>query len=394
MASWDLLFVALAALHGAALLAVPTLPIIAIGIWWNSNTIAHNFIHRPFFHARSLNLTFSAFQSVMMGIPQTLWRDRHLAHHKGAEWHLRVSPQLAIESALILAVWVAIATTNPQFFITVYVPGYLAGLGLCALQGHYEHAGATTSHYGWLYNALCFNDGYHVEHHAYPGVHWSALPRRVVGDARASRWPALLRWLDAFSLDSLERLALRWQWLQRFVLNVHRQALRLLLRELPPLRRIAVVGGGLFPRTVLLLRELVPAAQIVVIDASHPNVETARRMVGDDVTFEHAYFSATDSCAGFDLLVIPLAFQGDRAAIYRRPPAPAVLVHDWLWHRHGRGCRVSLALLKRLNLVTSVPAGDLQPSRTLSLRRLPAVAFGEGGRPASSALRPASRPRP
>jgi hypothetical protein len=351
MAGWDLLLVALAALHGAALLAVPTAPLIAIGLWWNSNTIAHNFIHRPFFRRRSLNVAFSALQSVTMGIPQTLWRSRHLAHHQGAEWRLRLSPQLAGESALIAALWVALATTNPAFFVTVYLPGYLAGLGLCALQGHYEHAAGVTSHYGRLYNLLCFNDGYHVEHHANPGVHWTALPRRRAPLAHASRWPALLRWLDALSLDSLERLALRWRWLQRFVLDVHRAALRPLLRELPPLHRIAVVGGGLFPRTVLLLRELVPAAEIVVIDASQPNVDTARRIVGPEVTFERAHFCATDSCAGFDLLVIPLAFQGDRAAIYRRPPAPAVLVHDWLWHRRGHGRRVSLALLKRLNLV-------------------------------------------
>lgn len=351
MAGWDLLLVALAALHGVALLAVPTVPLIAIGIWWNSNTIAHNFIHRPFFRTRSLNVTFSAVQSVTMGIPQTLWRSRHLAHHKDEAWQPRFSPQLAGECAAIGALWIALGTINPAFFVTVYLPGYFLGLALCGLQGHYEHAAGVTSHYGRIYNLLCFNDGYHVEHHANPGVHWTALPQRLVPRAHASRWPALLRWLDTCSLDSLERLTLRWRWLQRFVLNVHRTALTALLRELPPLRRIAVVGGGLFPRTVLLLRELVPAAEIVVIDASQPNVDTARRIVGPEVRFECALFSAGDSCSGFDLLVIPLAFQGDRAAIYRRPPAPAVLVHDWLWHRRGRGHLVSLALLKRLNLV-------------------------------------------
>jgi hypothetical protein len=56
------------------------------------------------------------------------------------------------------------------------MPGYLAGLGLCLLQGHFEHAGGTTSHYGWLYNRLFFNDGYHVEHHRRPGIHWTQLP--------------------------------------------------------------------------------------------------------------------------------------------------------------------------------------------------------------------------
>jgi hypothetical protein len=351
MAGWDRLLVALAALHGAALFAVPSLPLVAIGIWWNSNTIAHNFIHRPFFRTRSLNLAFSAMQSVTMGIPQALWRSRHLAHHKGEAWQLRLSPQLAGECAAIAMLWIALGVFNPAFLVTVYLPGYFLGLALCGLQGHYEHAAGTTSHYGRIYNLLCFNDGYHVEHHANPGVHWTMLPQRVVPLAHVSRWPPLLRWLDAFSLDSLERLALRWRWLQRFVLDVHRTALKALLRELPPLHRIAVVGGGLFPRTVLLLRELVPAAEIVVIDASQPNVDTARQLVGPEVVFQRALFSAGDSCSGFDLLVIPLAFQGDRAAIYRRPPAPAVLVHDWLWHRRGRGHRVSLALMKRLNLV-------------------------------------------
>lgn len=342
---------ALAAGHGALLVVAPTAPLIAIGVWWNSNTIAHNFIHRPFFRARSLNVLFSACQSVLIGIPQTLWRDRHLAHHADRLWRWRWSRQLAAEIGLIAAAWLVLLIASPDVFAAVYVPGYLSGLALCAVQGHYEHVGGTTSHYGRLYNVLCFNDGYHVEHHARPGVSWTALPRTVCPEARASRWPPLLRWLDAFGLDALERLVLRWRWLRRFVLDSHRAALKALVGELPPLRRVAVIGGGLFPRTALLLRELAPTAQIVVIDASRANVETARPLVNGPVIFQHARFSATDRCDEFDLVVIPLAFQGDRAAIYRRPPAPAVLVHDWLWRRRGSGRRVSLMLLKRLNLV-------------------------------------------
>ena len=42
---------------------------------------------------------------------------------------------------------------------------------------------------------------------------------------------------------------------------------------------------------------------------------------------------------------------GDRRAIYARPPAPIVLVHDWIWRRRGESRIVSLALLKRINLV-------------------------------------------
>ena len=54
---------------------------------------------------------------------------------------------------------------------------------------------------------------------------------------------------------------------------------------------------------------------------------------------------------GFDVVVFPLAFSGDRPAIYRDPPAPVVFVHDWIWRRRGDGVVISLLLLKRLNRV-------------------------------------------
>src|SRR5580704_13771356 len=96
----DTTLVTLAALHGAMLLLWPSAPLIALGIWWNSNTIAHNFIHRPFFQSAAINRMFSAALSILLGIPQTLWRDRHLAHHAGVAWRLRVSRRLVIETAL------------------------------------------------------------------------------------------------------------------------------------------------------------------------------------------------------------------------------------------------------------------------------------------------------
>ena len=45
----DSLLVALAALHALVLVVWPLAPVIAVGVWWNANTVAHNFIHRPFF---------------------------------------------------------------------------------------------------------------------------------------------------------------------------------------------------------------------------------------------------------------------------------------------------------------------------------------------------------
>jgi Fatty acid desaturase len=347
----DALLVSLAAVQAAVLVVWQLTPVIAAGIWWNSNTIAHNFIHRPFFRSGSMNRLFSAALSVLLGIPQTLWRDRHLAHHAGVQWRFRISRQLGIETALILCLWTALALLRPRFFLLAYIPGYLAGLGLCALQGYWEHAaGRPTSHYGWVYNFLCFNDGYHAEHHADPAVHWTNLPHRVEAGATTSRWPALLRWLDVPPLEFLECLVLKSRWLQRFVLQSHRRAFRVLLPQLGPVRRATIVGGGLFPRTALILQELLPEAHLTIVDSNPRNLETARALLGGNIEYCNERYVPGES-RDCDLVVIPLSLDGGRTAIYRRPPSPAVLMHDWIWHRRGTGTIVSAVLLKRLNLV-------------------------------------------
>lgn len=355
----DRVLVGLAGLHGAVVCAAPSALVIAVGIWWNSNTIAHNFVHRPFFRVRSLNVLFAIGQSALLGVPQTIWRERHLAHHAGRRWRPRWSLALAAELVTVAGVWTAIGLAAPAFFAAVYLPGYLGGLVLCAVQGHYEHAGATTtSHYGRLYNLLCFNDGYHVEHHACPGVHWSALPGRVQPHARASRWPALLRWIDAIDLERLERLVLRSPWLQRFVVAAHRRAFRGLMAEFAATRRVAIVGGGLFPRTAIVLHQLLPDAELIIVDANARNLDAAEAFIGRSseglrraVRFRHERFPAEPPIDDIDLLVVPLAFEGNRQDVYARPPARAVIVHDWLWRPRGRSRVVSALLLKRLNLV-------------------------------------------
>jgi len=347
---WDALLIALALLHGVLLFIVPSAPVIALGVWWNSNTIAHYFIHTPFFRSRRLNAGFGLCLSALLGIPQTVWRDRHLAHHAGLPWSPRLSTGLVAELALVLAIWTYLGALHSRFFLTVYLPGYAVGLCLCCLHGYYEHARGTISHHGRLYNLLFFNDGYHVEHHVAPGTHWTRLPARIIADAPISRWPAVLRWLDAFSLESQERWVLRSKLLQRFLLHRHEQAFRRLLPYVPDTCRVAVVGGGLFPRTLLVLRRLLPDVEIVVIDRSAENLETARRFLGEEFRSVHACYEPA-LVANCDLTIIPLAFVGDRQAIYSHPPTPAVIIHDWLWRRRGRSTIISLLLLKRLNLV-------------------------------------------
>jgi hypothetical protein len=325
--------------------------IIALGVWWGSNTVAHFFIHRPFFQHRLANQAFAAGLSVLLGIPQSLWRDRHLAHHAGGHRALAVSGEIVLQAMLVLALWAAMAASSPAFFLVTYLPGYLGGLALCALHGHYEHAGGTTSHYGTLYNALLFNDGYHVEHHAHPGVPWNRLPQLRAPAARTSRWPAPLRWMERFSLDSLERIVLHVPPLQRFVLRTHARAFRSFLPTWPPVDRVAIVGGGLFPRSYLILRDLLPSARFTIIDADASNLARAGALV-DPSTVELVHERFHERPRGrYDVLVIPLSFDGDRSVLYAHPPAPIVVVHDWIWRNRGDSRIVSLALLKRINVV-------------------------------------------
>jgi hypothetical protein len=347
---WDAVMVVLAAVHLAVVMSMPTVPVIALGLWWNANTISHNFIHRPFFRRRSANWLFTIYLTALLGIPQSLWRDRHLAHHAGVQHHVRLSSELAMQLAVVAALWVAAAAYAPGFLLYVYGPGYAAGLVLCWLHGYYEHARGGTSYYGQLYNILFFNDGYHTEHHAHPDVHWTRLPE-YHESTDVSAWPAPVRWVEAFSLHALERAVLKSRILRRFVLETHARALRGLLKGHVPVDRVAIVGGGLFPRTALILRELLPAAHITIIDANGANLDRARHLIpATHIEFVHARYVQADACP-CDLLVIPLSFDGDRRAIYAQPPAPAVIVHDWIWRRRGISRVVSVALLKRMNLI-------------------------------------------
>lgn len=353
---WDAILVGLSAAHAAALVTVPSIPLVAIALWWNANTIAHNFIHTPYFRSRALNAGFSIFLSVVQGVPQTLWRHRHLAHHAGRDRTFTWTRAFAAELGAILAIWAIALATAPDTFIGTYLPGYAVGLVLCSLQGHFEHVrGGTISHYGRLYNLCFFNDGYHAEHHRRPGEHWTELPHHVVAGAAQSAWPPVLRWLDDVPpavLGVLERAVLSSALLQRFVLARHEQAIRTLLAGAPPPARVIVVGGGLFPRTTIILRRLVPGATLVVVEEKPAHIDTARRFLDDRVSFRHEIYDPRNSSTDADLLIVPLAFHGNRELLYSRPPAPRVLVHDWIWRRRGAGVAVSWLLLKRLNLVT------------------------------------------
>jgi hypothetical protein len=271
---------------------------------------------------------------------------------------LRCSCELWLQLALVVGLWIVMLADAPMFFLAAYLPGWAAGLCLCAIHGYYEHAHGTTSHYGRLYNLLLFNDGYHVEHHANPVAHWTQLPSHLKVNARTSRWPAPMRWLESDGLIALEHVALRLPAIQRFLLRCHERALRRLLPELQPFvaesPRIAIVGGGLFPRTAIVLQRLWPSARLIVIDCDASHLDTARRWPDlGPIEFVHDRFppGAHATSAAFDVVVLPLSFEGSRDALYLAPPARVLLVHDWLWRPRGSSRVVSTLLLKRLNFV-------------------------------------------
>lgn len=360
--AWDALAVGLAIAHGVVLVTFPSLLLIAVATWWNANTIAHHFIHLPFFRSPWLNGLYSAYSSLLLGVPQSLWRKRHLSHHfprkeravaarSSGRWP-GASSQIAFEACLVAACWTAIAVADLRSFASIYLPGWAIGMGLCQLHGHYEHARGTTSHYGWLYNVLFFKDGYHLEHHARPGEHWSRLDRGTRPTGHTSRWPPVLRWLDGLSLNGLERLVLAAPLLQRLVLRAHRRAFVRLQSAIGPVGRGLVVGGGLFPRTPLILRALFPDAHLTVVEADRDHILRARVFTDFDrgiVWNEGSYDPSRH--ADVDLVVVPLAYVGDRLRLYDEPPAARVLVHDWIWRRRGESVIVAWWLLKRMNLV-------------------------------------------
>jgi hypothetical protein len=335
--------------------------VVALGLWWNANTVSHNFIHLPFFRSRAGNRLFSAFLSLLLGLPQSFWKARHLAHHRNQEFRWWPVPrEWLAEGALVLGLWAGMAALAPWFLLTVYLPGWLLGLGLCEVHGRLEHAHGTVSHYGRFYNWFFFNDGYHVEHHARPGRHWKLLgTRREAPEENVSRWPAILRWIESVGLDGLEELVCRSRLLQRFVLETHERALARAISKIPRPRRVVIVGGGLFPRTALALERLVPEAKLVLVDARADRLDRASAWLRGTVERVKVFCTAANApelASGADLVVVPLALRGRRGEFYQTPPASHVLVHDWLWRPRGQSVVISWLLLKRLNLVQGNPA--------------------------------------
>jgi hypothetical protein len=387
--SWDQPVFAAALLHGAGvatalIVATRVGPVgraalaLALGVAmnWCANTVSHIHLHRPLFRGSAANRLFSAYLSVLLAVPQRWWKLRHLRHHRLVERDR--PPRLGVEGiteiGLVIGAIALLAGLAPAL-LPVALPALAVGFGLCAVQGHAEHARAEAGvdYHGRIYNRLWFNDGFHAAHHRAPGADWRRLAADGRTDDTVSRLPPALRWAEglpalanravAAALDWLERVTQDIPAVRRHLLRAHAAAFASLL---PPterlrIRAVTVVGGALFPRTVLALGTLLPYARFTIVDRAAAHVAGARRQItaaglSDRVAFEVGSFDPRQR-PGCDLLVLPLAFRGERARVYRHPPAPLVAIHDWGWHAPpaARGARVAL-LPKRINLVTGPPA--------------------------------------
>ncbi len=361
----DRVTVAVSLLPWLLVVAWPSPVAIALGVWWLGNTCAHQAVHRRLFVHAGAERLFSFWLSAGLGVPQRLWRQRHLAHHAQRPHRWRFEPWLLTEAVGLSVAHLLAAFLVPGPWATVYLPGLAGGLLLAHVHGHYEHAGGTTSCRLRWWNVLLLNDGWHEEHHEAPKRPWWQLGTANGPAPRMSPLPPPVRWLAALApanlLDRAERLVLGRPWLQRRVLAAHRAAFAAVLpRSFDP-ARIVIVGGGLFPRSAILLRERFPGAVITVLDQDARHLAAAAPLLPPDVVVRHAVLRPGDRLDA-DLVVLPLALRGARAGFLAAPPAPCLLMHDWWWRGIGEGRVVAWWLGKRVRLLQTAARVAPQPA--------------------------------
>jgi len=208
-------------------------------IAWNIESVSHNFTHNMYFKSKLLNRLFSLVECLAIGFSQSFYRTVHIRHHignsdrpdaqgktrdwfsiyrygqdgqaenvwryalfgffrgdakmvfaemgkNGREAEVRWSK---IEHAAFLG-WFALGFLLNWKFMLYFLPFYYLGHVLSMMVGYYEHFQGNpdvpiawgVSHYGFWYNLLWMNNGYHAEHHYRPKLHWTqmkALHRKI-----------------------------------------------------------------------------------------------------------------------------------------------------------------------------------------------------------------------
>lgn len=197
----------------------------------NYQCVSHNFIHNEFFKSKELNFFFSLLNSMAMGLPQSLYYEHHMNHHRYnndmkdpetkttkdisslyrysngdrpeniltysfigffridlyALWKRAKTRERKIlqfsELLAVLMFWTYLISISSKYFFLFYLPVWYLGQVCALMENYFEHLGATSgdrrrdsvSCYSKWYNILWFNNGYHQEHHFSPTVHWTEI---------------------------------------------------------------------------------------------------------------------------------------------------------------------------------------------------------------------------
>lgn len=100
------------------------------------------------------------------------------------KFNLTHTDKLRTEQIAILCFMIIISVVNFWYFVyyVLVITLSLIANNANSYGEHYEavdHANFrcdSVGSYGKWYNLLCFNSGYHQEHHVKPGLHWTKLP--------------------------------------------------------------------------------------------------------------------------------------------------------------------------------------------------------------------------
>lgn len=201
------------------------------------NTSMHHHTHVPIFNSKILNRVYEIFVGMPSTIPFQLWKYYHLTHHRynndmqkngivkdpisfyrygkhgkrenvwsyivyglyrdllgisardientcSTKFKTPDIKKLRIENTMIILYFLAIMFVNfwySLYYVIVVVLTLIANNA----NSYGEHYGAvdhsnfrcdSIGSYNKLYNLLCFNSGYHQEHHVKPSLHWAKLP--------------------------------------------------------------------------------------------------------------------------------------------------------------------------------------------------------------------------
>ncbi len=193
----------------------------------------HNHTHRPIFRARVLNRWFGHLWTFTGGWPAFYWLHNHVVVHHAhlldperdwtlprrradgrfeglyryvlCHWPWRYLPHLVRDfragrggpwvprrarkdGLVFLALWSIPWWIDPWMGLALWLfPHWIANAVIMGSGMYVQHAQLPEKqrhgHYhsntflSPFFNLTMFNIGYHVEHHEYPQVHWSALPR-------------------------------------------------------------------------------------------------------------------------------------------------------------------------------------------------------------------------